>query len=255
MISHAFWQREYGGDAAVVGRAIVLDGHRFDVIGVTPPSFFGTEVGRGFDVALPLCADPLCSTPSAGARRATIWMLGGLWPAQAGRDRGAGVGAAASDLGAASSATRRRPTTPPRRRRTIRRSRSDAAGRRRLFVAACAIIRDSLERSCSSSPALVLLIACANLANLMLARATAREREIAVRLAIGASRRRIVRQLVSESLLIAVFGAVAGADRRGVVQPVAGGLPQRRRVSASSSISGVDWRVFGFTAAVAAAAA
>jgi putative ABC transport system permease protein len=101
---------------------------------------------------------------------------------------------------------------------------------------------------------LVLLIACANLANLMLARATAREREIAVRLAIGASRRSIVRQLVSESLLIAVFGAAAGL--------VAASWFSRSLVAFLSDDGsalfvdlGVNGRVFGFTTVVAAAAA
>src|SRR5690242_9827125 len=61
VISHAFWQREYGGDPNVVGRKVTLSDKPFEIIGVTPPSFFGLEVGRSFDVALPLCADAIVS--------------------------------------------------------------------------------------------------------------------------------------------------------------------------------------------------
>jgi hypothetical protein len=59
VISHAFWQREFGGDASAIGRSLTLDGHAFDIIGVTPASFFGVDVGRSFDVAVPICTEPL----------------------------------------------------------------------------------------------------------------------------------------------------------------------------------------------------
>jgi hypothetical protein len=72
VISYGFWQREYGGSPSAVGKSVMLDGHSFDIVGVTPASFFGVEVGRTFDVAVPLCAEPL----SRGARSA--WTSGRL---------------------------------------------------------------------------------------------------------------------------------------------------------------------------------
>ena len=66
MIGYGFWQREFGGSPSAIGRSLQLDGHAFDIVGVTPPSFFGVEVGRAFDVVVPLCAEPL----SRGARTA-----------------------------------------------------------------------------------------------------------------------------------------------------------------------------------------
>jgi putative ABC transport system permease protein len=64
VIGYGFWQREYGGNPSAVGRSVMLDGHGYDIVGVSPASFFGVEVGRTFDVAVPLCAEPL----SRGAR-------------------------------------------------------------------------------------------------------------------------------------------------------------------------------------------
>src|SRR6266849_10562197 len=78
VLSYGFWQREYGGSPSAIGRTIMLDGHPFDIVGVTPASFFGVEVGRTFDVAVPLCAEPF----TRGARTAMddrkVWFLAAI---------------------------------------------------------------------------------------------------------------------------------------------------------------------------------
>ncbi len=68
VISYGFWQREFGGDPSVLGRSLTLDGHPYDIVGVAPPEFFGVEVGRTFDIAVPLCAEPLSLGAGSVAR-------------------------------------------------------------------------------------------------------------------------------------------------------------------------------------------
>jgi len=252
VISDAFWHREYGGDPSAIGRAIVLDGHAVDIIGVTPSSFFGTEVGRSFDVAMPICSETVMNPARHRLTRPDYWFLGvfgRLKPGISGEQAAAQMRAISAGIF--------RDTTPPNYA-------PDTAKDYQTFeigTLPAANGYSSLRTNYADSltvllvlTALVLLIACANLANLMLARATAREREIAVRLAIGASRLRILRQMVSESLLIAGLGAGAGLL---IAQWFSRALvaflnSDSTRVFVDVSLNG---RVFAFTAAVAAAAA
>src|ERR1051326_29271 len=78
VLGPAFWQREYGGDPAVVGRSIVLDGRRLDIIGVTAPGFFGVDIGHDFDVALPVCAEPLMRGANTRIARSDYWFLAAI---------------------------------------------------------------------------------------------------------------------------------------------------------------------------------
>ena len=251
VLSHAFWQGQYGGDRAVAGRTILLDGHRFDVIGVAPAGFFGVEVGRAFDVALPLCSEPLFAAGDSLMEDPQSWFLGVM-----GRLKpGSTIESATGQLRARSPALFRE-TLPA----GFVKEASDAylAFLLEAFPAGTGV--SSLRRSYSTPlwvllgvTGLVLLITCANLANLMLARATAREREIGVRLAIGASRWRVARQLLSESLLLAAIGAGAG---RLVARWLSGVLvaflmSDRNRVFLDLAF---DWRTFAFAIAIAAAA-
>ena len=208
VISHAFWQREYGGDTSVLGRSILLDGHSFSIVGVAPASFHGVEVGRTFDVAMPICSDPIFRGPRTVLARSDAWFIaafGRLKP-------GVTVEQANAQLAAISPSIFPAIVSPRYDAATAKDFAAFVLGARPAATGVSGL-RNSYQNPLNillGVTALVLLIACANLANLMLARATTREREIAVRLAIGASRARIVRQMLSESLLIAFMGALAG---------------------------------------------
>ena len=78
VISYGFWQREYGGSPSVLGRSLTLDGHAYDIVGVTPPGFFGVEVGRAFEVAVPLCAEPFTRGAGSALDRKDAWVLGAI---------------------------------------------------------------------------------------------------------------------------------------------------------------------------------
>jgi predicted permease len=208
VISNAFWQGELGGRARALGSKLSLDGRPFEIIGVTPPSFSGLEVGRGFDVALPLCTEPAMQEESPWTDSATTWWLaaiGRLNPGWTFNRASAQLASVAPGIYAA--------TLP---------SEYDAVARKDYLrfglKAEPAATGVSQLRKQYADPlwvlltisGLVLLIACANLANLMLARAGARQREMALRLTLGASRARLIRQLLAESLLLAMIGAGIG---------------------------------------------
>ena len=248
VLGHAFWQREYGGAPSAIGSTLLLDGHRFDVIGVASPEFYGVDVGRAFEVAVPICAEPIVAGDQTSLDKPDMWFLGGvgrLKPGVTVEQAGAQLaGMSATILGATVSTRYSAVDAKDYREMVIgtQPAASGVSGLRRNYG-------DSLNVLLGVT-GLVLLTACANLANLMLARATAREREVAVRLAIGASRRRIVRQMLSESLLIAAIGSMAGM--------LIAQWFSRSMVALLDSDSNplfidlsLDWRVFAFTAGVA----
>jgi putative ABC transport system permease protein len=208
VLSHAFWQARYAGNPGVIGQTIMLDRRRFDVIGVAQPGFFGVEVGSTFDVALPLCAEPLLRAPQPATGRRDAWWLdimGRLKPDWTVERAQAHLAAMSPDIF--------RATVSPAYK-------ADSAKNYTSFTLTATPADTGVSNLRSAyatqlwvllgATGLVLFLTCANLASLMLARATARGREIAIRLAIGASRGRVVRQLVSESALIAGLGALGG---------------------------------------------
>ena len=206
VISYEFWQKEFGGDAGVIGRKLVLDDHPFEIVGVTGANFFGLEVGRSFDAALLLCSEPVLRSQSLLDLSSVWWLsvMGRVKPGWAVERAGAELAAASPGIFEATL-----PANYPAG------NRKDYLGYRLgAFPAGRGVssLRDEYSNplwSLLAITGIVLLIACANLTSLMLARASAREREIAVRLAIGASRVRVMRHMLAESLLLAGSGALA----------------------------------------------
>lgn len=251
LLDYAFWQRQYGGDLSVVGREISLNGRSFPILAITPASFGEVETGRRFEVAVPVCADGIF----AGDGRGRLANMTAWWLTPIGRlkpdwsvDRGS------AHMGEISPIVFRE--TQPKEYRVD--SLESYLNNKLTAVPAVAGVSSLRERYEGPllillvSTGLVLLIACANLANLLLARASFREREMALRQAVGASSKRVVAQLMSESFLLAGIGAALGAGLayllgRGLVLFLSSGGEQL------DVPLGVDWRVVGFTAALALA--
>ncbi|ABF40287.1 ABC efflux pump, inner membrane subunit [Candidatus Koribacter versatilis Ellin345] len=245
VISYPFWQREYGGDMNVVGRTVRLEGHPFPILGVTPASFYGMEIGRQFDVAVPLCSEPVINGEDNFYNMPRGW-----WLTVMGRLKPGWTFAKASAQLNAISASAFRETLPPQFQADT--AKQYLGKKLAAYPAANGVseLREKYETPLWLLLAIagsVLLIACANLANLMLARASSREREIAVRMALGAERVRILRQLLVESLLLASGGAVFGLLLAfGLSRLLVRYLGQTLFVNLA-----VDWRVLGFGAGLA----
>ena len=197
VITDAFWRTEYGASPSVVGASLALNGAPFEIVGVAEPSFFGMEIGYQPPIWAPLCTERIVRGAAGGGYRGGMGLavVGRLAPASSIEQAGARVAAMAQAVVQTTGAA---PNTTfalvpfSRGVRDLSRAYGDS-----LFALMAVV-------------AVVLLIACANVANLLLARATARQREIAVRLALGAGRWRVVRQLLTESVLLSAFGAAAG---------------------------------------------
>jgi predicted permease len=249
VIGYSFWQSEFAQDPAITSRTVRLDGKLFPIIGVTAPEFFGVDIGHRFEVAVPLCSDPMFWDAGKGRipSRTAWWLsiMGRLKP-------GGKIEGANAQIQAVSPAIMReslpdayRPDDAKKflaNKLTVTPGSTGVSQLRRRYQDPLWIL--------FATTGLVLLIACANLANLMLARASAREREIAVRQAMGASRWRLVSQLLSESMLLAILGAGLGAGLAALLSRGLVGFltTDQNRMFVSLSM---DWRVLGFTAGVA----
>jgi predicted permease len=208
MISYGYWQRQFGGAGDVVGRVLTLNSVPFTVVGIAPPAFFGMEVGRTFDVAAPLATEALVrgrdSTLDSAATN-FLSIVGRLKPGQSPDSAQAALRVVQHEIREATTEAswtkdlRDRYLTSPLA--VVPAARGDSnlrsAFERPLLVVAGAV-------------ALVLVIGCVNIANLLLARMLARRRDLMVRLALGASRWRLARELFMESVVLATAGAALG---------------------------------------------
>jgi putative ABC transport system permease protein len=239
LISHALWQSQFAGDANIVGRSVRLSGDLFTIIGVMPSTFrFPVDKpGNGVWTTLAADNDPNDPEPAVKARGSHfLKVLGRLKP-------GVTVAQADQDLRTiAINLAKQYPNTNTKHNSA------------RALSSISALIGDSRSALLVAlgAVALVLLIACGNIANLLLARMRERQREIAVRSALGAGRRRIIRQLLAESLLLSVVGGLAGCALAFIATPAMLSLIGDSVPRAADA--GVDFRVLLFAVCLSFAA-
>ena len=246
VLSYGFWQRQYGGAVDVLGKPIMLDGHPFTIIGVSQRDFLGPQIGRAYDIAAPLGTEPIIrgvETQLDGRSSWWLTIIGRLAPGQTMAQAESRLRALQPQL--------REATLPDWKAAELKDYLSDP------FALQAGATGVSNLRTRYSQPlyvllgivGLVLMIACANMANLLLAQSVARRKELAVRLSLGAGRWRLVRQLLVESLMLSAIGAAAGLaiatwGSRAIVAMLS------TRTQAVEVNLAMDWRVFAFTAAV-----
>ena len=254
VISHEFWQRRFMGRPDVLGRSIAFRGGVVSVIGVTPSSFFGETVGERPDVWVPLAMqaallpgrDWLRDQPGSVEKVMWLHVFGRLRPgvtldrAQAEANTIFTQGLAAYYGSIADAGLRKRFLD---QRLVLKQAATGASSLRGNFREPLFVLL--------GAAGLVLLIACANLGNLLLARTTARNREMTVRLALGASRGRLIRQLMTESLCLATFGGLVGLVTAFVLRQ---GLLRLVSDTPIALPGGLDLRTVGFVLVLTVAA-
>lgn len=248
VVSHSWWQRRFGGDPSIVGKTIAVGGTSYAIVGVTPQEFFGTSVGESPDLWVPLAMEAQLPPGWKGLDEKffqSLFLIARLKPGVSAEQAGVETNLLFKQILQEFAG----PQLTAEQAQNLKQARVDLtpAGRglselRQKFSLPLRILMGVVG--------IVLLIACANIANLMLARAAARRKEFAVRLALGAGRVRLVRQLLTESLLLAALGGVAGLlvawwGSQALVMMVSSG-PDALPLDVSP-----EGRVLGFTAGLA----
>ena len=252
VLSYGFWQERYGGAQSIIGSTIRLNGHSFPIIGVTERGFFGTEIGVPLDVAIPICAEAVLAGKDSSLDVRDDWwleMMGRLKPGMTVEQADARMKVLSPPLFGAVV-----PPDWPAKYQDIFRKYTFAVlpgdtgtggiyGLREQYIDPLKILMFVVG--------LVLLIACANIASLLLARSAARQKEISVRLTLGASRRRLIRQVLTESIVLSGAGAILGVffARWGSALLVRFVSRQQNQVFLDLKMDG---RVLAFTVAIAA---
>jgi putative ABC transport system permease protein len=250
VISYRFWRGQFAGADDVIGRQITLQRRTFTVVGVLPPGFFGMDVGRMTDVMLPFAAEPLMRGQESQLASVTSSWLNIMVRRKPGQRveqanaalRGVQPQIRAATMSGISTARVARYLTRPLTLQEAATGRSLLSNFERPLIAMIVAV------------GLLLLVACTNIASLLVARVLARQRELSVRMALGGSRGRLARLLFTESLIVAVAGASLGL----LFARWSGALLVRQLSTWEGDVSlelALDWRVLGFSVALACASA
>jgi predicted permease len=246
VLSYGLWQRRFGADPGLVGKAVNLNGYGFTVVGIAPSEFTGTVAGIAPDVYVPIMMqgqvspgwkmDPLFG-PRSRSLSSWLEVLGRLKPGVS-REQAA---AAMTTLG--SQIARAHPNADGSPRAEPKFVLEDGS---RGHTNLLRDLRFPLQML-MATVGLILLIACANVANLLLARAGARHKEIALRLAVGAGRARLIRQLLTESMLLSMLGGGAGLALAASISGMVISYTPPNNFSTLTLDNRLDLRVLGFT--------
>ena len=241
VVSHSLWERRLGSDSQIVGKTIDLNGRAYNVIGVAPPSFKGSKFALSLDFWVPMAmAEDLQRLTNLLNSRDSHWVnvVARLKP---------GVSLDQASANMSMIAGRLNQTYPDERASSTKASvMTEVEGR---FEDVAALMKSGAAIA-MAIVGLVLLIACANVANLLLARAAARRKEIGIRLALGASRARLIRQLLTENMLLSVLGGGLGLLLAYWLTYLMQGFIPVLQYNVVSDFFGIDSRALIFTLVV-----